>query len=151
MRCLQRVANGKRMADLLSLAVYDKDAATEKGVGVSKDGSCLAVKRATILMYQAAQTICIRHEDSIRAQWPEAIDPLAVIYREIISIQWPTLARNDVKGDANLQARGRCFGVSRGSQPRPYNSVPGVYQMLVGHIIAEAKRRHPQFRYHLCR
>ena len=145
------MSNGKSLSSLLSTVQYDKDDAFEKGVGIIRDGNCVIVKRATVLMYQTALTIFQMNEVAYRAYWQESDDPFPVLYREAIALEWPLLSRNSVKGDGNRLARGRCFGIVRGSQPRPYCYVPQAYRAFIQHIVTSAAAKFPQFHLRLCR
>ena len=95
------MSDGKSVADALSAVLYDREAAEDQGVGNAKQGSCAVVQRACTLMYQAVHALFSKHEDDIRQYWAQSNDKYPVLYRQIMEVQWPTMARENVKGGVN--------------------------------------------------
>ena len=131
LRTRKRRAHDKRIGALLALVTFDKGHALGQGGGCTKDGSCLAVKRAFTMMYQAAVSMFTMNAAVGSSRKKLTLHDIAKS-----SLRWPPLARAVSKGAANQNARGRCFGVSRGSTNRPYCSVPNEYRKLVPNVIA---------------
>ena len=105
------------------------------------------VCRATVILYRAAYSAYTYHKDSIHAMWQHSEEELPSLYRHIIDLEFPTLARMEVKAGTNNHARGCCLGISKGSHAAPYMYLPPKFPGLVNRIIYMVRASHPLFRF----
>ena len=139
--------HGLSIAELLSKSVFDAELAQHRGLHPLSSNGCVVVKNASKLMYQAAHTVFHKHEHKLREFWRLSTLPLPSLYRLLLSMEWPTLARADVQSSTNSGAKGCCFGLSRGHSPHPYCNAPDRALRFMQGVISSAAAQHPSFRF----
>ena len=131
------------MASLLSEVQFSLQEATANGLCDS--GGCQAVTRALRTLYAAAYVTYNKTAAANHEYWTKSPDIIPTIYRTMMSLQWPRLARGNVNANANKHAVGACLGLTRGRQPNPYVHMPDTHVQLLNLVVQPAKQQCPHF------